>query len=198
MRILRSIWLCLLVGGLAACVTGSSSHVRSWVDAGTAVTITAQIEPMVLSREDFPAGVNVRDYVEVGAFEINRSGDHKHYLAFTLWSTIDRSPVQWLKIDGDFSTVTLWADDRPLLLKRTANNYAGINISTAVFGFPSPNAREMYYEVSLAQLDALARARRWTMSFGGLVDGEQLFTLWRGSAASLSQFIVAIGGVVSR
>jgi hypothetical protein len=194
MRILGTSWGGLLAVGLTACVTGSGEAPRTWIDARTAVSITAQTAPLVLSREDFPAGVNVRDYVELGAFEVNRSGLRKRYLAFTLWSTIDRSTAQWIKIDADFASVTLWADDQPLQLKRSSNNYEGVDISKAIFSLPAPNAREMYYEVTLAQLVTLARAQRWTLSPGRIADGEQLFTRWRGSTASLSRFMSSLTG----
>ena len=179
----------LLAVGLSACATVYDNDSRSWLDTRTAAAITAQIEPIVLSREDFPAGVNVRDYVEIGAFEVNKSGARRHYLAFTLWSTIDRSASQWSRTAAEYSSVTLWADDQPIQLRLSSGSHDDIGVSTSVFSRPSPSAREMYYEVTLAQLRALAQAQRWTLAPGGMVEGEQQFTRWRGSTESLSQFI---------
>lgn len=182
----------LLAVSLAACVTISDKDSRSWLDTRTAAAITAQIEPIVLSREDFPAGVNVRDYVEIGAFEVNRSGARKQYLAFTLWSTIDRSVSQWSRTAVDYSSVTLWADDQPIQLKLSAASHTDLGISTPVFTRPSPAAHQMYYEVTLVQLSALAQAQRWTLAPGGMAEGDQKFSRWRGSTGSLSRFITII------
>lgn len=177
---------------LAGCQTTPKDAPRSWVDSGTAVAITAQAGSLVLSREDFPAGVNVRDYVELGAFEINRSGARTRYLAFTLWSTIDRSAEQWARTEADFASVTLWADDQPLLLKRSATTQQGISVSTSVFTLPAPNARQMYYTVTLQQLRTLATARSWTLSPVGMAEGERMFAMWRGDTLGLNGFIAAV------
>jgi len=182
----------LLAVSLAACVTISDKDSRSWLDTRTAAAITAQIEPIVLSREDFPAGVNVRDYVEIGAFDVNRPGARKQYLSFTLWSTIDRSVSQWSSTAVDYSSVTLWADDQPIQLKLSAASHTDLGISTPVFTRPSPTAHQMYYEVTLAQLSALAQAQRWTLAPGGMVEEDQKFSRWRGSTGSLSRFITII------
>lgn len=78
MRLLQIlVGVTVLMGGLAGCTAGGAGVARSWIDSQTAVAVTAQTRPIVLSREDFPAGVNVRDYAELGAFEVNRSGRSK-------------------------------------------------------------------------------------------------------------------------
>ncbi len=153
------------------------------------MAVTAQAQPLVLSREDFPAGVNVRDYAELGAFEVNRSGTRKRYMAVVLWSTVDRTPAEQTQLQAAFSSITLWADDQPLALQRSATMHDAILVSTPVLRWPSPAASEAYYEVSTAQLAALAAAKRWTLSPGTMAEGERSYTLWRGEPAELSRFL---------
>lgn len=178
-----------VLAGLMACVARPGDTVRTWIDPRTAVAVTAQARSMVLSREDFPAGVNVRDYAELGAFEINRSGARKRYIAVVLWSTVARTPTELAQLQADFSSITLWADDQPLTLKRSATTHEAMLVSTPVLSLPSPAASEIYFEVSAAQLAALAAARRLSLSPGTMAEGERSYTLWRGEMEELRRFL---------
>lgn len=177
-----------LSAGLMACA-GSSGAVRTWVDARTAVAVTAQGRSLVLSREDFPAGVNVRDYAELGAVEVNRSGTRKRYLAVVLWSTVARTPAERAQLQAAFSSITLWADDQPLTLQRSATTHEAILLSAPALSLPSPAASEAYYEVTTAQLMALANTKRLMLRPGSVVDGESAYTVWRGDPSELSRFL---------
>lgn len=192
---MRPLFICFsgacLLTVLAGCFGGNGAT-RSWIDSRTAVTVTAQARPIVLSREDFPAGVNVRDYAELGAFEINRSGARKRYLALVLWSTVDRKPAEQAQIEAAFDSMTLWADDRPILLKRSSASHESLLVSNAVLDLPSPAASETYYEISTVQLTALANAQRLTLSPSGMTEGERAYTLWRGTLTDLSRFIAEL------
>ncbi len=177
----------LLLSGCA-----SAPVTRNWVDDHTAVAVAAQARPVVLSREDFPAGVNVRDYAELGVFEVNRSGRRQHYLGILLWSTVDRKPEQLAQLQSVFASITLWADDQPLVLRRVADMHDGVQVSTPVFDWPSPVVREAYYELNSAQLAALAAAHTLSLSPAVMLEGEQAYTWWRGSMADLQQFIASL------
>ncbi|HEX2586150.1 MAG TPA: hypothetical protein VHL14_13555, partial [Steroidobacteraceae bacterium] len=76
---------------LASACSTTRSGVRSWVDEKTAVTVTAQQRAMVFYRDDFQSGVNIYDFADLGAFEINQSGKRSQYLCLLLWSTVARS-----------------------------------------------------------------------------------------------------------
>lgn len=160
---------------------------RQWLDSGTAVTITAHDEPVVFAREDFPSGVNVRDYAEMGLFDVNRSGEHRRYLLLVLWSTADRSSGQLAAQDEAFANITLWLDDQPIPLARVAIDARAVQISAPVFRLPSPNARTAYYLLDRAQLKALSAARQMSLTPGG-AQGDRPYTLWRGSLSSLQAF----------
>jgi hypothetical protein len=177
---------------LAGCTVGGGGTTRSWIDSKTAVAVTAQRQPIVLSREDFPAGVNVRDYAELGAFEVNRSGARKRYIALVLWSTVDRKPAEQAQLEAAFASMTLWADDRPILLKRSATSHDSLLVSAAVLDLPSPAATEAYYEISALQLAALTGAQHLTLSPSGMTEGERAYTLWRGKLTDLSRFVAEL------
>jgi len=174
---------------LGGCFSASSTASRAWVDDGTAVAVMAQGGNVTLSREDFPAGVNVRDYAELGAFEVNRSGMRTLYLSLTVWSTIDRTAMQWQSIEDSLAEVTLWANDQPLRLKRTALQSREVGLSKAAFGRPSPTARQMYFAVTRAQLEALAHAAQWRLLPVKLAAGEQGYSPWSGGTDGMQQFL---------
>ena len=186
-------WIWLLTA-LMACTAWPGGAVRTWVDARTAVAVTAQARPLVLSREDFPAGVNVRDYAELGVVEVNRSGTRKRYLAVVLWSTVARTPAELAKLQAAFSSITLWADDQPIALQRSATTHEAILLSTPVLNLPSPAASEAYYEVTAAQLATLAATRRLSLRPGAMVEGESAYTVWRGDPSELKFFLANLVG----
>jgi len=189
--ILTALTLALALALTSGCTAPAA---RQWLDRQTAATITAQTEPVVLSREDFPAGVNVRDYVELGLFDVNRAGTHRSYVALVLWSTVDRDAQQLSAQDAAFATITLWADDQPLTLRQVGMDVQQSLVSDSVLPLPSPNARTAYYEITKSQLAALAAAGRVSLSPANEAAGERPYTLWRGKLSSIAQFIAALSG----
>ena len=165
---------------LAGC---STSTQRGWIDEQTAVSVIAQGATLVLARESFTAGVNVRDYAELGLLEINRSGSRQPYLAIVCWSTINRTPDEMRQQAERLRQVTLWLDDQPLLL--TSSEAA---LSTPAFALPSPTARELYYALTRDQLVALAAAQQLHLRPADSVPGEQAYVLWRGTTKTLNKF----------
>lgn len=180
-------WILLL--WLGAC---SSNAPRQWLDSVSGATITAQSRPLVLAHDDFPSGVNVRDYAELGLFDINNAGDHQPYLALTWWSTVDRDAAALAQQAEAFTTITLWANDQPLVLSRlTPQDAIGMQ-KLVVFPLPSPNARVGYYRLNAAQLQALRHAHQLGLSPSGLKPGERGFVLWRGDLAQWQTFIAQL------
>lgn len=176
---------------LAGCAT-HGYQVRSWLDSETAVTVTAQKIPLVLSREEFAAGVNVRDYAELGCFEVNRSGQRKLYIGMVLWSTVNRSAAQLAESDVRFARVTVQADDRPIALQRIAQNRRAIGVSTPVFELPAPGTREAYYELTPEQFAALSSARTLNLLLDTDAADVEMYKLWRGDTKELRNFRTAL------
>lgn len=180
---------------LSGCIHQSASEVRSWLDNQTAVTVTAQRHALVFSREDFAAGVNVRDYAELGCFEINQSGRRKLYVGLILWSTVNRAAAQLAEDDARFARIVLQADDRPIELQRVATSRPMLGVSTAIFSLPAPGAREAYYELTASQLAALAAARHVLLEpVSQPAEGAQTYKLWRGDLQEFTQLRSALHG----
>lgn len=185
LRVLLPImWLAII----AAC--GTASGVRSWLDERSAVTVTAQRKPFIFSREDFPAAVNLRDYAQLGAFEVNRSGERKLYLSLVLWSTMNRSAEQLAQTDAAFATMSIRANDQLIVLQRIAAFRDTPSLGSPAFDLPIAAAHESYYAVTAAQLQAIAEAR--TLSIGPAAQGEQPYRLWSDEGRGLAMFLAAL------
>lgn len=180
---------------LSACALRPAVSVRSWLDPKTAVSVTAQDEPIVFAREDFQAGINVRDYAEVGAVEINKSGDRRLYLAVAVWGTIDRSAVDLARTAAYFAQLTVWCDDRPIELHRAAAGHEAVNLSSKVLAPPVAQAPEFYYPVNIEQLHALTRARALTLSVRDDGGEARIYRIWQDRRRKLAKFVEEIAGV---
>jgi hypothetical protein len=177
---------------LAGCATGSG--VRSWVDERTAVAVTAQKRAWVFYRDDFQAGVNIHDFADLGALEINQSGKRRQYLCLQVWSTITRPTASQSGIDEDFSTLEVWADDQPLSFKRHTESHEMLHLGDVPFKRSSSGASEGYYEISPAQLATLAGAKTLRIAPANLTPGEALYHTWRDEHGSLLTFSNEISG----
>jgi hypothetical protein len=74
---------------VAGCAT-TGARVDERLDPQTAATVRATVTPFIYAHELPQFSANSRDYLSVGAVDVDRSGDHRYYLVAVLWSTIDR------------------------------------------------------------------------------------------------------------
>ena len=75
----------------AGCAT-DDYQVNEFLDPQTGVTIRAMASPFVYVRDVNETADNGREYVSVGAVEVNTMGARKHYLAVVSWSRINQKP----------------------------------------------------------------------------------------------------------
>lgn len=191
----RNIAVVMIVALIAGGCASTGSSVRSWIDEQTAVTVTAQKKAMVFYREDFQAGVNIYDYANLGAFDVNRAGTHRRYLCLALWSTLARTPEQQVKLETAFANLAVWADDQLLTFRRVTQNREMLNIVQPVFKPPSTTVQENYYEVSTGQLSILALAHELRIASSDQSQGEIMYHPWRNERNSLNAFVEEATGI---
>jgi hypothetical protein len=177
--------ICLLLQG---CAAGALRQPRTWLDERTAATVTAQEPCAVLAHENQARATNVRDYVQAGAVEVNRAGTRAYYLVLISWSTVDRSADERVALDAELAHSTLWADDRPIELRRIAQGRAAAGVSSGPYAAPAPAAIESWYPVTLNELGALAGATllRLTAQSG---DMPRSYQLWQSDRGGLAAFL---------
>jgi len=136
--------------------------------------------------------VNVRDYPELGAFEVNRSGQRQLYLSLVLWTTLNRTAEQQAQIETAFANLTVWADDRSIQLKRITAKHEAPNVGKPVFDLPNSSASQSYYPITLAQLRAMAAAYKLSLMPEQQAAGEQAYQAWDDAHPSLTEFVAAV------
>ena len=177
---------------LAACALSSTTSPRTWLDERTAATVTAQEPAAVFAHEEQMRATNARDYVQMGAVEVNQAGARRYYLVLLSWSTIDRAAGERDAIVGELAHSTLWADDRPIQLHRLPGGRTAAGIAAAPYSAPAPSAIESWYPVSLSEIRALAAAGtlRLVAQAGG---APREYQRWQSSEQGIAGFLQHIG-----
>jgi hypothetical protein len=175
----------LLLGACASIADGPP--VQEYLDPQTAMTIRVVGEPFVYARDVPELAANVRDYLYVGAIELNNMGVRKHYWALISWSTIDRNrtgltlPSLPDKLELPLATATR---EYPLATHEPRSIGAG----EPVLQPPAGYLGESWFLTTPADLRAFAAAPPATIDV--MVDGvRQTFVLWKRADAPLAAFI---------
>ena len=179
----------LMLGG---CVTPPS--VQSWLDPVSMATITAQTEPMVLTRQEKRRTANGRDYAQLTAIEVNRMGARKLYLVAVLWSNAQLTGKQWQNFESTFEQVEIRLDDRPLTLARLPEDVAALGIGQSPLPLPIPGSRQIYYPIDRPELRAMAASTRIELTALGRADAPQPFEERVDGRRSLSDFLSQLPG----
>ena len=179
----------LMLGG---CVTPPS--VQSWLDPVSMATITAQNEPMVLTRVEKRRTANGRDYAQLTAIEVNRMGARKLYLVAVLWSNAQLTGKQWQNFENTFEQIEIRLDDRPLALTRLPDDVAALGIGQSPLPLPIPGTRQIYYSIDRPELRAMAAANRIELTALGRADAPQPFEERVDGRPSLSDFLSQLPG----
>lgn len=143
--------MALALVALSGCAS-TSSQVRTWVDEQTAVTVTAQKNAGVFVHANPLTVGNSYDFVGVGAFEVNQTGQRRQYLSLMEWGTLLLTSEQQLQIEDTFKTFTIWADGQPLTFTRLTQDRKTLLVNEPLFSVAGIKRREAYYEISVAQL----------------------------------------------
>ena len=98
----------------AGCAT-DDYQVNEFLDPQTGVTIRAMASPFVYVRDVNETADNGREYVSVGAVEVNTMGARKHYLAVVSWSRINQKPSGAAVIGAEHVTLMLGGKPRELI-----------------------------------------------------------------------------------
>jgi len=179
----------LMLGG---CVTQPS--VQSWLDPVSMATITAQAEPMVLTRMEKRRTANGRDYAQLTAIEVNRMGDRKLYLVAVLWSNAQLTGKQWQNFESPFEQVDVRLDEQELTLHRLPDDVSSLGIGQTPLPLPIPGTRQVYYPVDRPELRAIVASNRIELTARGRADLAVPFEEREDGRRSLNDFLGQLPG----
>ncbi len=178
----KTLPLILLLGGCAT----EDPRATEFLDPQTAVTIRQMSEPIVYAHEVPAIAANVRDYVSLGAVEVNNMGSRKHYLVAVSWTTVDRRASGARAPVADRLELTVGS--RTLEFAPVGHEARPLGIGEPPYRPPSGYVGESWYAVTPAELHALAASPPAELTLN--VDGDSLrYATWRGASAQLQDFV---------
>ena len=185
--LLRAVPTALFAAGLLSGCGSEKPITREYLDPQTAVTVRTVATPYIFAHEVPELAANVRDYLSVGAVELNNMGGRTHYLALIVWSTVDRERVgvpQPALPEG--LRITIGSQVRELTA--ATHEPRSIGIGAPVFRPPTGYRGESWYAVTPADLRALVTTPPATLE---LLDDQHpaTYALWRDAAAALADFV---------
>lgn len=140
---------------LSACAAAQPPVVE-YLDELTGVTITHSRTPFIMSTDTYSDVA--RDYMQIGAIEVNRMGTHQYYL----WLGI--SEVKYTKSayrpPRGFESIVFIVGEEKFQLDIGGWTQEAIGASEPVYEKLFQNTVDAYYEVTLEQIDLLTDADR--------------------------------------
>ena len=175
---------------LSGCATGQPSVVER-MDERTLVTITHNRTPIVMSTDTLFDPRGVRDYVEIGAIEVNRMGTLRHFLWLGISEGNDAQSAG-ARPDG-FESITFIAGDEEFQLDVLGWTHEVIGAGERIYKKLYSSSVDAYYEITLDQIQLLADADGMKVRTSGSPPTE--FVLWiKPTTANddLSEFLNAV------
>jgi hypothetical protein len=171
---------------LAACATRSGVAPREYMDETTAATITVVAKPWVFVEAPGTTTAGARDFLNVYAIDVNRSGDHRQYLAVLQWWPHDveqsgRAP----------KTLNLQIAERTLALDRATQEPRKLGIAQPLDTTAPASSQWLYFPVDKQVLQELAAAQISTATLAGR-DPTTQYTTWKEARAEVEAFTTTL------
>lgn len=179
--------LLLLMFTLLGC--SNAPTVKSWLDPVSSATITAQIEPLIVARDDPSRPIDERDFAQLTAVEINRMGERRLYLVAIPWSSENRARSEREKFEDSFARVELRIDDRSVALERHQGEIEGLGVGESTLPLPIPGSRQFFFRVERADLQALVNSTRVQLIAQGQSESPQSYQEWQDGRRALGDFL---------
>ena len=145
---------------LSACATVQPTVVER-LDEQTAVTITNSRTPIIMSPDTPHAAGTARDYLQIGAIEVNRMGTLQYYL----WLGISNPEHMAGAIERpkEFESIVFVAGSERIRLDIRGWTPEAIGASEPVYRKLFRNSSDAYYQVTLDNIQQLADADSLTL-----------------------------------
>ncbi len=158
---------------LSACATEKSSVVEK-MDELTAVTITHHRTPIIMSTDTQFALRDAKEFVEIGAIEVNRMGTLRYFLWLGI-SVANYTESADARPEG-FESIVLVAGDDEFQLDVVGWTHHEIGTSERIYKKLFSSSTDAYYEITLDQIQLLAETGGMKVRTTGSVPKE--FVLW--------------------
>jgi hypothetical protein len=177
----------LLMFTLLGC--SSAPTVKSWLDPVSAATITAQIEPLILARDEQRRSINERDFAQLTALEVNRMGERRLYLVAVPWSSSHQTRAEQESFANSFARIELRMGDRSTTLTRHPGDIAKLGIGQSPVPLPIPGSPQLFFPIERADLSALASSSRVQLIALGQPEQPLNYDEWQDGRSSLRSLL---------
>lgn len=176
---------------LSACV--AQQPAVEYLDEITGITITHSRTPFVLSTEmSADSSVDAaRDYVQIGAIEVNRMGSLKYFLWLGISEVTYSGPKQ--QHPEEFESIVFAVDDEEFQLDIAGWTEAAIGASDPVYKKLFRDTVDAYYEVTTEQIQQLASVE--LITFRTIGSSPKEYVSWYRSVTAredLAQFLTIV------
>lgn len=182
--------LIAVVSILSACAAANPAVVEK-LDDVTAVTVTRSRTPFIMSSDTLFDPKTPRDYVQIGAIEVNRMGTLKYYLWLGIsdldhYASVDRHP-------GGYESIVFTAGGEEFPLDVHGWTQEAIGISEPVYKKLFSSSVDAYYEVTLEHIQLLTAADGIKLRTSGS-SPKEFILLYRQNTArdDLTEFVMTV------
>ncbi len=146
--LLASISLILTLAGCASVAP------REYLDPDTAATITVVAKPWILLADNSPSDFNKREFLDLYAVNINRTGDHRQYFA------VMQSQFYFAPSNNETAAPVLEIETPTgmIALRSTTQSPRQLGITKPLEEPYTVKSRWWYFPVSKENLGAIARS----------------------------------------
>jgi hypothetical protein len=156
--------------------------ISEYLDPQTAMTVRVVAEPFVYGRDVPELAVNARDFLSVGAVELDNMGRHRIFLALVSWSTIDRA-----RIGAPMPALPERLEMESREWRVASHTPRELGAGEPLLEPPVSRMGESWFEMKAADIRAFADHP--PDSIDVVVDGvRHRYTLWRRADAALTEF----------
>ena len=171
---------------VSACAVRNGAAPREYLDETTAATITVVARPWVFVEAPTATSGGARDFLNVYAIDVNRSGEHRQYLAVLQWWPHDAAenalvPRKLAVKLGD-RTVALGSatqESRKLGIAQTLETRAPASSQWLYF----PVNKDLLQELAMSQVSGLTLVSR---------EYKTDYTTWKEARAEVAAFTSAL------
>jgi hypothetical protein len=175
---LKLFWV--LCCALCACSNGPRAA-DEYLDAQTGATVTHVRAPIIFARAHPDVAANARQYVNLIAVRINRSGRYEYLLLVYNWTTVDPRLGAGRR-SGD--TLLLLADERLIRLHRDSRSLHEAGLERPPLMPLHYRGQPWLYVASEDELQFIAHARRLRLQFDADPD-KRPFDIWKDGRRAL-------------
>jgi hypothetical protein len=177
-------WVALFV--LAGCATQSGVAPREYLDETSAATITVAAKPWVFVEAPSTAAGGTRDFLDMYAIDVNRSGDHRQFLAVLQWW-----PREHAQDPPVAKTLDLVLGDRTVALDASTDQPGKLGVVRPLNSAAPSGSQWLFFPVDKQLLQDLSVA---TLSGATLASGgsSTQYATWKDARNEMAAFTTTL------